>query len=346
MSSATRSRRAFLKASAAAGGGLLLGFSMPFAGAAAGEAGEAEVFAPNAFIRIDRSGKITLIMPQAEMGQGVYTALAMILAEELDAAFDQVTLQAAPPSDKLYANPIFGIQVTGNSNSIRSFWMSLRKAGAGARALLVQAAAQEWKVDPATCRTARSEVLHDASSRRLAYAALVDRAAGMTPPPDPPLKPVADFSLIGKPLKRLDTPDKVNGARSTASTLCRPASASPRSPPAQSSAARSGMSMTAGPKPCLGCAAGRRRGRFCRRDRRSHVGGKARARRPRRSPGTKAPTPRSRRIDVWQQIRGSQRKRRRGRQTSGRRGEGPERKATGSTPLTSCPSWRMRRWSR
>ena len=119
MSSATRSRRAFLKASAAAGGGLLLGFSMPFAVAAAGEVGEAEVFAPDAFIRIDRSGKITLIMPQAEMGQGVYTAVAMILAEELDAAFDQVTLQAAPPSDKLYANPIFGIQVTGNSNSIR-----------------------------------------------------------------------------------------------------------------------------------------------------------------------------------------------------------------------------------
>jgi len=201
-------RRDFLKASAVVGGGLVIGFHLPFVNAAGAEAG---VFAPNAFIRIDRRGKITLIMPQSEMGQGVYTAIAMILAEELDAAFDQVTLQAAPPSDKLYGNPFFHIQVTGNSNSIRAFWPSLRKAGAGARAVLVSAAAQTWKVDPATCRTDSSQVLHAASGRRLAYAALVDRAAGLAPPPDPPLKAVSEFKLIGKPLKRLDTPDKVNG---------------------------------------------------------------------------------------------------------------------------------------
>ena len=201
-------RRDFLKASAVVGGGLVIGFHLPFVNAAGAEAG---VFAPNAFIRIDRRGKITLIMPQSEMGQGVYTAIDMILAEELDAAFDQVTLQAAPPSDKLYGNPFFHIQVTGNSNSIRAFWPSLRKAGAGARAVLVSAAAQTWKVDPATCRTDSSQVLHAASGRRLAYAALVDRAAGLAPPPDPPLKAVSEFKLIGKPLKRLDTPDKVNG---------------------------------------------------------------------------------------------------------------------------------------
>jgi isoquinoline 1-oxidoreductase subunit beta len=201
-------RRAFLKATAVVGGGLLLGFHMPFVNAAPPQSG---VFAPNAFIRIDRQGKITLIMPQVEMGQGVYTAIAMILAEELGAAFGQVTLEAAPPSDKLYGNPVFGIQVTGNSNSIRAFWMPLRKAGAGARAVLVQAAAQAWKVDPASCRTDSGEVLHDASGRKLAYAALVDRCAGMVPPADPPLKAVADFKLIGQPLKRLDTPDKVNG---------------------------------------------------------------------------------------------------------------------------------------
>src|SRR5882757_8089988 len=134
-------RRALLKAGAAVGGGLLVGLHLPLAGAARGEA---SVFAPNAFIRIDRLGKITLIMPQVEMGQGVYTAIAMILAEELDAAFDQVTLQAAPPSDALYGNPFFHIQVTGNSNSIRAFWPSMRKAGAGARALMVKAAAQTW----------------------------------------------------------------------------------------------------------------------------------------------------------------------------------------------------------
>src|SRR5579864_3969212 len=142
------SRRAFLKVGAAVGGGLLLGFQLPLARAAAAEAG---VFAPNAFIRIDPRGAITLIMPQVEMGQGVYTAIAMILAEELDAPFDQVTLQAAPPSDALYGNPFFHIQVTGNSNSIRAFWTPLRKAGASARAVLVAAAAQTWRVDPGAC---------------------------------------------------------------------------------------------------------------------------------------------------------------------------------------------------
>jgi len=200
-------RRTFLQASVGLGGALLVGFHMP-AGTAAGEKG---VFAPNAFIRIDRKGKITLIMPQVEMGQGVYTAVAMILAEELDAAFEQVALEAAPPNDKLYGNPTFGLQVTGNSNSIRAFWMPLRKAAAGARAILVEAASQVWKVDPASVRTDSSTAIHDATGRRLAYAALIDRANGLTAPKDPTLKDPKDFKLIGKPLKRLDTPDKVNG---------------------------------------------------------------------------------------------------------------------------------------
>ncbi len=169
------------------------------------------VFAPNAFIRIDRKGTITLIMPQVEMGQGIYTAIAMILAEELDAAFDQVKLEHAPPNDKLYANPTFGLQVTGNSNSIRAFWMPLRKAAAGARDMLVQAAARVWKVDPTGIRTESSTAIHDASGRRLAYAALIEHAAGLTPPQNPVLKDPKNFKLIGKPLKRLDTPDKVIG---------------------------------------------------------------------------------------------------------------------------------------
>src|ERR1700721_2197022 len=108
-------------------------------------------FAPNAFIRIDATGKITLVMPQVEMGQGVYTAIPMILADELDADFAAVTLEHAPSSDKLYGNPMFGIQATGNSNSIRAFWKPLRVAGATARAMLVQAAATQWQVDPANC---------------------------------------------------------------------------------------------------------------------------------------------------------------------------------------------------
>ena len=112
------SRRAFLKGGAAAAGTLLIGFRMS---AATPADAEAAVFVPDAFIRIDASGGITLIMPQVEMGQGIYTAISMILAEELDAAFDRITLEAAPPNTKLYANPVFGIQATGGSTSVRAW---------------------------------------------------------------------------------------------------------------------------------------------------------------------------------------------------------------------------------
>ena len=168
-------------------------------------------FAPNAFIRIDSAGKTTLVMPQVEMGQGVYTSIPMILAEELDVDFSQVALQHAPPNDKLYGNPTFGLQVTGNSNSIRAFWMPLRNAGASARAMLVQAAAQQWQVEPASCTTSNGEVTHPPSGRKLSYGALAAAAGSQTPPKDVPLKDPKDFALIGKPLKRFDTPDKTNG---------------------------------------------------------------------------------------------------------------------------------------
>ena len=168
-------------------------------------------FAPNAFIRIDHSGRTTLVMPQVEMGQGTYTSISAILAEELDADFARVAVEHAPPSDKLYANPVFGIQVTGNSNSVRAFWKPLRNAGASARAMLVQAAAQQWQVDPASCTTAKGEVLHAASGRKVSYGDLVDAANTQKPPKDVVLKDPNDFVLIGKPLKRLDTPDKTNG---------------------------------------------------------------------------------------------------------------------------------------
>jgi isoquinoline 1-oxidoreductase subunit beta len=168
-------------------------------------------FAPNAFIRIDHSGQTTLVMPQVEMGQGVYTAIPMILAEELDADFSKVALEHAPPNDKLYGNPIFGIQVTGNSNSIRSFWKPLRAAGATARLMLVQAAAQQWQVDPASCSTSDGVVSHPSSGRTLSYGDLVDAAGAQSVPQDPPVKDPKDFKLIGKPLKRLDTPNKTDG---------------------------------------------------------------------------------------------------------------------------------------
>src|SRR6202166_2336732 len=151
-------------------GGFLLAFHFPVR--AANEPVQppddtAGKFAPNAFIRIDQSGKTTLVMPQVEMGQGVYTSISMILAEELDADFAKVTLEHAPPSDKLYGNPLFGIQATGNSNSVRAWWKPLRTAGASARAMLVQAAAQQWQVEPASCTTANSEVMHTESGRKL-----------------------------------------------------------------------------------------------------------------------------------------------------------------------------------
>src|SRR6202158_6313303 len=138
-------------------------------------------FAPNAFIRIDNAGKTTLVMPQVEMGQGIYTAVAMILAEELDADFAKVTLEHAPANEKLYANPAFGIQATGGSTSLRAFWKPLRDAGATARAMLVQAAAREWQVEPASCTTANGEVTHKESGRKLSYGALAAAASSERP---------------------------------------------------------------------------------------------------------------------------------------------------------------------
>jgi isoquinoline 1-oxidoreductase subunit beta len=203
------SRRSVLRGGLASG--LLLAFHIPVGGAQQAATDTKGTFAPNAFIRIDPTGKVTLVMPQVEMGQGVYTAIAMILAEELDADFSRVVLEHAPPNDKLYGNPVFGIQATGNSNSIRAFWTPLRVAGASARALLVQAAAQQWRVESASCTASQSEVLHGASGRRLGFGALVGSASKLTAPKNPPLKDPKDFKLIGQSLKRLDTPRKVDG---------------------------------------------------------------------------------------------------------------------------------------
>jgi isoquinoline 1-oxidoreductase subunit beta len=211
---ANLSRRVLLQNGLA--GGLVLAFPWPLRAAPVNEPEQAPdnptgQFAPNAFIRIDNAGKTTLVIPQAEMGQGVYTAIAMILAEELDADYAQVVIKHSPASDKLYANPLFGIQVTGNSNSIRSFWDKLRGAGAAARAMLVTAAASQWQVDPESCSASNGKVTHAASNRTLTYGELADAAAKLPVPDKPKLKDPKDFTLIGKPLKRNDTPDKSDG---------------------------------------------------------------------------------------------------------------------------------------
>ncbi len=204
----TLSRRDVLTGAAASG--VLLAFHMPLRaqGQAKAAAGE---FAPNAFIRIEGDGRTVLVMPQVEMGQGVYTSVALILAEELDADYGKVVLEHAPPNDKLYGNPIFQIQVTGNSNSIRAFWLPLRRAGAAARAMLITAAARGWHVEPASCTAVKGEVLHRPSGRRASYASLVTAARQVSAPADPPLKDPKDFTLIGKAQHRYDTPDKVTG---------------------------------------------------------------------------------------------------------------------------------------
>src|SRR4051812_183677 len=202
------SRRVFLRATAAAGGGLVLSVSLPFAGRAARAA---DAFAPNAFIRIAADGPVTLTMPYVEMGQGTYTSIPMLIAEELEIDLGQVRLEHAPPDEKLYANPLLGVQATGNSNAIRGAWQPLRQAGATARTLLVSAAAKRWNVDAASCRAQSGEVRHAPTGRRLKYGELAADAARMPVPEKVVLRQPGDFKLIGTPAKRLDTPAKVNG---------------------------------------------------------------------------------------------------------------------------------------
>src|SRR5882757_2809697 len=132
------SRRVFLRAAAAASGGLMLSLRLPFADGEAAAA-DADGFAPNAFIRIGTDGQVVLVMPYVEMGQGTYTSIPMLIAEELEVDLNQVRLEHAPPNEKLYANPLIGVQATGNSNAIRGAWKPLREAGATARMMLVAA---------------------------------------------------------------------------------------------------------------------------------------------------------------------------------------------------------------
>jgi isoquinoline 1-oxidoreductase subunit beta len=202
------SRRDFLKltATTAIGGGLVLAFGLP----ARAETGAR--FAPNAFLRIDRSGKVTFVMPHIEMGQGTHTSLPMLIAEELEVDVDKVAVEHSPPDDKLYVNPLIGYQLTGSSTAIRGMYVPLRQAGASARVMLVTAAAQHWKVDPSTCVARNGLVVHGPSGRKLGYGALADAAAKLPVPEKVVLKDPGQFKLIGTPHRRLDSAGKVNGA--------------------------------------------------------------------------------------------------------------------------------------
>jgi isoquinoline 1-oxidoreductase beta subunit len=219
-------RRRFLKLGigiSAGGGGLLLSFMVPAhaAGPVPHDAGldqsvmdaaASAGFAPNAFIRIDASGMVTLVMPKVEMGQGTYTSIPMLIAEELEVSLDKVQLEHAPPDATLYGDPLLGGQLTGGSTSIRYAWEPMRHAGALGRTLLVNAAAAQWQVDPASCHAENGEVIHAATDRRAGYGALVDAAAKLPVPATVALKDPKDFKLIGTRVKRLDSPTKVDGS--------------------------------------------------------------------------------------------------------------------------------------
>jgi len=175
-------------------------------------ADDADGFAPNAFIHIDSTGQIVLTMPYVEMGQGTYTAIPMLIAEELEVDLNQVRLEHAPPNNKLYGNPLIaGVQMTGGSTSMRAAWKPMREAGAIARTMLVSAAANRWKVEAGSCRAQAGEVVHTPTGKKLAYGELAADAAGQPVPEQVALKPPEEFRLIGTPAKRLDAAAKVDG---------------------------------------------------------------------------------------------------------------------------------------
>ena len=204
------SRRGLLKTGAA----LTLSFALPLATtraalAQAASAPASNTFAPNAWLRITPDGKVTVVCGSAEMGQGVLTAIPMMVAEELDADWALVSVEQAPAS-AAYNNPMFGMQATGGSTTVRAHWTPVRQAGAAARQMLVAAAAQQWGVDAASLRTERGQVIGP-NGRQLGYGALVEAAAKQAVPEKPVLKDRKDFRIMGKPTRRLDSAAKING---------------------------------------------------------------------------------------------------------------------------------------
>lgn len=202
----TLSRREFLHAA----GALCVAFHVPTRTHSA----PAASFAPNAYLRIDRDGTVTITVAYVEMGQGTYTSIPMLVAEELEVPLSAVRVEHAPPDERYYGNPLLGgIQATGNSNAVRGMWAPMRRAGATARTLLVQAAAAQWGVDPASCRAESGTVSHSTTGRRLTYGELAARAAELTAPKPEhvSLKSHDRLTLIGTPAKRLDLEGKVNG---------------------------------------------------------------------------------------------------------------------------------------
>jgi isoquinoline 1-oxidoreductase beta subunit len=207
---ATSSRRGFLKAGAAATGGLVLGFVLPSGGRLA-RAADAKpvVYAPNAFLRVAPDNTVTVIVNRLEFGQGVHTSLPMVIADELDADWAQVRAELAPAAD-VYKDPAFGMQITGGSGTIAHSFTQYREVGARARAMLVAAAAEQWKVQPAQCRTTKG-VVYGPAGQKASYGSLADAAMKQPVPDTVTLKQAKQFRYIGKPVKRLDARAKSSG---------------------------------------------------------------------------------------------------------------------------------------
>jgi isoquinoline 1-oxidoreductase subunit beta len=212
-SSASATRRDFLKgAGAVSTAALTVGFTWAGpARRAQAAATSAVMFAPNAFVRVGTDGSVTVISKHVEMGQGAYTGIATVLAEELDADWAQVKVESAPANAKLYANLAFGMQGTGGSSAMNNSWAQLREAGAKARSMLLTAASRQWAVPVTELTTDSGVVYHHPSGRQASYGSLSVKAAALPVPDKVALKDPKDFKLIGAKVARVDVPAKVNG---------------------------------------------------------------------------------------------------------------------------------------
>ena len=207
MSGREVSRRTFVQVSGGAGAGLVLGISLAGCRGPAIVTGSLDQEVLNAWIRIGTDESVTFVISESEMGQGVHTALSMLLAEELEVDWSRIRTEHALTDRTLY-----GRQSTGGSTSIRTNHERLRIAGAAAREMLIAAAAARWGVQASECRAEDGQVVHTASGRSLSYGSLAEDAALLPAPDDPPLKDPADFRLVGQRMPRLDSPEKVDGS--------------------------------------------------------------------------------------------------------------------------------------
>jgi len=203
-------RRDFLKTGAAISGGFLLNLYLPHWAPARAAQSTSQPAALNAFVHIGSDDLVTVISNHSEMGQGIYTSLPMLIAEELEADWSKIRVQSSPVA-AVYNHTVFGVMMTGGSTTTNSEYDRFRQMGAMARVMLISAAALEWGVDAQSCRAVKGHVVHSGSGRRASFGSLAEAASKLEPPKDVTLKDPKDFTIIGKSTRRLDTPSKTNG---------------------------------------------------------------------------------------------------------------------------------------